>query len=148
MAFKLVRPSALARFEDWSKTASTAYTIGQLVQPDFDNSGVGFDGCVAASTAILGCVQQTIASTDSDYASTTRINLLVDEHGEWEADVGNGTPTANYEGLAVDLHSTTGLNVDVGATTTKLFLIQRFISATKVRGHIVKWAYTGYAAIS
>lgn len=148
MAFTLTRPSALARFVSWSKTASTAYAIGQLVQPDLDNSGVGFDGCVAASTAIIGCVQQTIASTDTDYASTTRIPLLVDEFGEWEADVGNGTPTANYEGLACDLYSTTGVSVDVATTTTKVFLINRFISTTKVRGFIVKWATMGYAAIS
>ncbi len=148
MAFTLVRPTALLRYEDWSKTASTAYAIGVLVQPDLDNSGIGYDKCVAASTAILGNVQQTIASTDSDYASTTRTSLLVDEFGEWEVDVGAGTPTANYEGLACDLYSTTALSVDVTATTTKLFLIKNFISATKVRGKIVKWASMGYAAVS
>lgn len=148
MAFKLVRPSPVARFEDWSKTASTAYADGVVVQPDLDNSGVGFDKCVAASTAILGVVQQTIASTDADYASTTRINLLVDEFGEWEVDVGNGTPTANYEGLACDLYSTTALSVDVAATTTKVFLIQRFLSTTKLRGKIIKWVSLGYTAIS
>lgn len=148
MAFTLVRPSAVARFVSWSKTASTAYAEGCLVQPDLDNSGVGFDKCVAASTAILGAVMQTIASTDTDYTSTTRINLLVDEFGEWEADVGAGTPTANYEGLACDLYSTTAVSVDVTATTTKVFLINRFISTSKVRGFIVKWATTGYAALS
>lgn len=148
MAFTLVRPSAVARFEDWSKTASTAYAIGQMVQPDGDNSGVGFDSCVAASTAVLGCVQQTIASTDADYASTTRINLLIDEFGEWEAGVGTGTPTANYEGLFCDFHSTTGINVDPTATTTKVFLIQRFISTSKLRVKIIKWASLGYTALS
>lgn len=148
MAIKLVRPSAVARYEDWSKTASTAYTTDTAVQPDFDNSGVGFDIVVAASTALLGITNQVIASTDSDYASTTRLSLLVDEFGEWEVGVGTGTPTANYEGLACDFYSTTGVSVDPTATTTKVFLIKHFISTAKLRGKFVKWASLGYAAIS
>ena len=149
MAFTLVRPSPVARTVDWSKTASTAYTIDSLVQPDDDATGVGFDLVVAASTAVLGSIIQTIASTDGDYASTTRLNLQVDELGEWEATANATTPTADYEGRFVDLSATTpSLNVNPGLTTTKMFLIQRFISATALRGFIVKWATNGYTAIS
>lgn len=129
---------------DWSKTASTAYADGQLVQADDDNSGVGFDAANATSLLHIGIVRQTIASGDSDYASTTRLALEVDLMGLYDAQVGNGTPTANYEGYFADL--TSGGAVNVAASSVNVFLINKYLGQDSagnehVAGFIVKWAY-------
>lgn len=128
---------------DWSKTASVAYAEGILVDADEDNSGVGFDAANATSTRHLGVVRQTIASTDADYASTTRIALEVDLMGLYKAAVGNGTPTANYEGYFCDLHSDGTL--DVAASTVDVFLINKYLGSENsvyyCAGFIVRWAY-------
>lgn len=137
--FQLVEPSPLLMHIPWSKTASTAFTEGSLVKADDDNSGIGFDAADATSTLHIGILRQTIASTDSDYASTTRIALEVDLMGYYKAEVGTGTPTTNYEGYTADL--TSGGKIDVSATTVNVFLIRDFISATYVGGYIVRWAY-------
>lgn len=71
MAFRHVKGPAL--FEFWPKTASTALTIGALVTP----SSGALVSAVTATTNVLGVLQTTIASTDSDYASTTQIPVLV-----------------------------------------------------------------------
>jgi|TARA_Y100000310_G_scaffold84459_3_gene81361 hypothetical protein len=130
---------------DWSKTASTAFAAGQLVEADSDNSGVGFDAADATSTKHIGIVQQTIASADSDYASATRLSLEVDLMGLYKAEVGTGTPTANYEGYPCDLNAS-GL-VNVSASAVDVFLINRNLglgvdgSTYFVLGFIIKWAY-------
>ena len=128
---------------DWSKTASTAYTEGTLQTADADNSGVGFDAANATSVYHVGIIRQTIASTDSDYASTTRIALEVDLMGLYKAAVGTGTPTANYEGLICDLKSDGTL--DVTATSVKVFLINKYLGSENsvhyCAGFITRWAY-------
>lgn len=139
--FTLIKPSPMLRYWDWSKTASTAYAIGDLVAADADGSGVGFDIANATSTHHIGIVQQTVASTDSDYASTTRLGLLIDEFGEYLAVVGTGTADANDEGNLVDLKSDGTLDVTAGSV--KVFLIRKFLGSALVQGNIVKWATMG-----
>lgn len=113
------------------------------MQADADNSGVGFDVASATSVYHVGILRQTIASTDSDYASSTRLALEVDLMGLYDAVVGTGTPTANYEGLICDLKSDG--TIDVNATTIKVFLIHHYIgsiaSVHHVAGFITRWAY-------
>jgi hypothetical protein len=140
MDFQLVRPSALARTVEWSKSINTTYDIGELVEADGDGTGIGFDKADATSTNHVGVVQQTIAATDSDYASTTRLALLVDEHGEWYAEVGTGTADANDEGNLADLDADG--EVDVTASSVDVFLI-RSVDTTNnyVYGYITKWGY-------
>lgn len=129
----------------WSKAASTAYADGDLVAADDDNSAVGFVAANASRVLYIGVVRQAIASTDSDYASTTRLSLEVDLMGYYAAEVGTGTPTANYEGFTADL--TSGGKIDVSATAVNVFLIRDFLSTyyggstNYVGGYIVRWAY-------
>lgn len=137
--FTLYTASPLLRMMTWSKTASTAYAVGDLVTADNDGSGVGFDKANATSVYHIGIVQETVASTDSDYASTTRENLLVDPFGEYLAVVGTGTADANDEGNIVDLKSDG--TVDVTASSVDVFLVRKFIAGTLVQGFIKKWAY-------
>lgn len=128
---------------DWSKTASAAYADGQLVEADGDNSGVGFDAADATSTLHIGVVRQAITSGDDDYAETTRLVLEVDLMGYYKAAVGNGTPTANYEGYLADLDASGLLNV--AASSVDVFLINKYLgqenSVHYCGGYIVRWAY-------
>jgi len=128
---------------DWSKTASTAYSEGVLMQADNDTSGIGFDVASATSVYHVGVLRQVIASTDSDYASTTRLALEVDLMGLYMAAVGTGTPTANYEGYLCDLKSDGTL--DVTAQSVKVFLINKYMGSINsvhyVAGFIIRWAY-------
>lgn len=137
--FDLVRPSPLIQYVPWSKTASTAYTVGELVEADGDGAGVGFDKADATSTNHIGLVTETVASGDSDYASTTRENILVDIHGYYEADVGTGSADSNDEGNLADLDANG--QVDVTASSVDVFLIHKVLGTTRVGGWITKWAY-------
>lgn len=137
--FTLLNPSSSIRMLDWQKTASTAYAVGDLVTADADGSGVGFDKANATSVYHVGVVQETVASTDSDYASTTRENLLVDVFGEYLATVGTGTADANDDGNLVDL--TASGTIDVTAGSVKAFLVRKSLSSTVVQGFITKWGY-------
>lgn len=143
MNFELLVPSPMLMHIDWSKTASTAYAEGVLVEADGDNSGVGFDAADATSTLHIGVVRQTIASGDDDYASTTRLALEVDLMGLYKAAVGNGTPNDNYEGYICDLHSDGTLNV--AASSVDVFLINKYLGSENsvhyCAGFIVRWAY-------
>lgn len=71
------------------KKASTAFPAGSFVTYD---AGTGFiKPLVATDPSVYGVIQQTIASTDADYASNTPV--LVDEGAldqVWEIDVSNG----------------------------------------------------------
>lgn len=83
----LKRISGPSNIQPFPKTASTTFdnggavklTSGQLVR------------AAAADTVSLGIVQQTIASTDGDYAKTTMIGVDMFETSQViEADVTNG----------------------------------------------------------
>lgn len=115
--------------EYWPKKASTAFTRGALVTK---TSGAGtIEPAVAATTKVIGIVDKTIASTDTDYASTTLtpVRVPTSPDCEVEADV-TGTLASTDPGTSFDLDAT-GLIVDKAATTTKILLCKRFISATK-----------------
>lgn len=125
MSFLHVKGPALVEY--WPKTASTALSINSLVTP---SSGLLITA-VTASTNILGVLLTTIASTDSDYASTTRIGVLVPTPtDEFEVDLtGTTTFTATFVGTQVDIDGT-GKFVDATATSHKQCTIMRQGSST------------------
>jgi len=70
------------------KTASTAFTEGDMVTVLNSASGVGTLALATSSSpSVLGIIKKTIASTDSDFASTTKVPVQVAANltAEWKA---------------------------------------------------------------
>jgi hypothetical protein len=117
----------------YKKKASTAYSFGDLVALDSDGYLIKAIETTPASD-IVGVIQETIASTDSDYASTREVLVDVvdkDNDGSWfAAKVGNGSAAQTDVGEACDL--TSGGQVNVSASSVKVVKVQRVLSATLV----------------
>jgi len=124
---------------DWDvkyfrKVASTAFTANNLVA--FETNGAAGDPIEpadASDTKLLGIGIKKVASTDSDYASNTRIPVLVprNKSSEMECDTVSGTMVVDDEGLEVDL--TDAASANRAASSTDVLVATRFISATKGR---------------
>lgn len=121
-----VRKSGKARLEWYPKKASTAIGYGALTIFD----GLGYlTVAISTSLGIVGVCMKAIASTDSDYASTTKIPVdVVGEDDVFEADV-TGTLTAAMVGTRMDL--STGLVVNAAGTSHNVVTCVGYISATK-----------------
>jgi len=124
---------------DWDvkyfrKVASTAFKANNLVAFE-TNGGAGdpIEPADASDTAILGIGVKTVATTDSDYASNTRIPVLVprNKSSEMECDDVDGTMVVADEGLEVDI--TNAESANRAASSTDVLVATRFISATKGR---------------
>lgn len=119
--------------QGYLKKASTAMNFGDAV---FLNGGyVDKAGATTAAKDIIGVVQETIASTDSDYASARPIAVEMPdkgENGDWfVALVGAGTPVqATHVGNSYDLTSAGA--VDLTASSYKVVKVQAIISSTLV----------------
>lgn len=110
-----------------AKKASTAMNVGDVV---IATSGQ-VDVAVASSVLLLGLCTTKIASTDTDYASTTAVAVeQIDPNAVYSATVGTGTATAAIIGAQYDLKDTD--EVDVTGTTYKQVKIVGFISGTQV----------------
>lgn len=126
--FKLAKGQA--RVEWYPKVASTAFTNGALVYAT--GSGT-ITPAITTSGDHIGVIQKDVASTDSDYASNTLVPVLVPHEGaEFEADTASAVST--NVGNSYDLSDS--LTVNVGATSKKVFLVTKVLSATKVLGKV------------
>lgn len=127
------RTKSEPNIQSYVKKASTAFNLGDAV---FIDSNGFLDKAVAATTPsdIIGVIQETIASTDSDYATARDVAVDVAEkgdNGDWFiAAVGAGTPAQTNVGEAHDLDSAG--KVDLTGTTYKAVKVQRIISASFV----------------
>lgn len=142
MAIKHVKGRALLEF--WPKTASTALTINSMVT----QSGGYLISAVTASTEILGVLQTSIAATDSDYASTTSIPVLLPlADSEFEADLTNTTTfAATFVGKQCDIGDAGGLYIDPTASSHKQVTILRQGSTTSKAIVKINGAYTSVNA--
>ncbi len=114
--------------EWYPKKASTVFAEGDLVYADGSGAIQPAD---ATSGMHIGVIQKDIAATDSDYASTTRVPVLVgDVNAEWLADVGTGTGAASLVGTQFDLKDAN--EVDVSATSKNVVHCTQFVSTTKL----------------
>lgn len=111
-------------------SASVAAEEGSIVYP---NPGAAGQYTKADSTAgnNFGVLCQTIAATDSDYASTKLVKIEVprENNVEWE-----WTATAllqTDEGTYVDLSDE--VTVNDGASSKKVIFVKKYISATRWR---------------
>jgi len=123
--FKVI--SGSAKVEWFPKIASTVFTNGGLVYADGSGAIQPAD---ATAGDIFGIILKTIAATDDDYASTTRVPIQKIYAGDViEADVTTGTLTAAMVGNQYDLTDANG--VDVTATSKLVVTCVGFISASK-----------------
>ena len=116
------------KVEWYPKIASTAIAVGDLLYADGSGAVQPAD---ATSGDHIGVCMKAIASTDSDYASTTSIPVMVPtEDTTWLVDVDTGTAlTTAMVGNRYDLTDANSLNV--GGTSKKVVTIVKYKSATK-----------------
>lgn len=132
------RVSGTANLIALPKAASTAYPNGSAVTM---NAATGFPKLlVATDPSVFGVIQQTIATTDADYAATTPI--LIDQGAMdqiWEVDVTTGTLAATDVGQFFKMDTAASVSATTRSSTAGLgftaqglvFLCVGFISATK-----------------
>lgn len=124
--------------EWYPKTASTTYAYNDMVDILSTAAGAGtLVKATSSSTHVIGLIQQTIAATDSDYTSTTKVPVLVgDADAEFLFDVSTGTAAATDVGEMIDLEDQDSVNV--GAYTYGHVKVTEFISTTQVVGKLNK----------
>lgn len=133
MIGKFERAEGAPNIKPFKKKASTAFSWGDPVYVDSDGY---LDLAVAATaaSAIVGVILETVASTDSDYASTRMVAVDVPRKGDngdlFRAQVGTGTAAQTNVGETHDL--TSGSKVDLNATSTNVIKVQRFLTTTEV----------------
>jgi hypothetical protein len=115
-------------FKWFRKKASTALAINTLVAESSDDDTV--EPADASDTAVIGVVQQVIASTDSDYADNTRVLVALPRNSssEFLCDTAS-TIAVTDEGELHDL--TDAATVNQAASTTDIMKLKQFVSTTK-----------------
>ena len=116
----------------FKKAASEAFDLNDVVTKDSS----GYLTKATATTPrseIIGLIQRAVASTDSDYASNTMVEVDVPEVGaEFDFDVDTGSAVQSMVGKKYDINDEDGLNVNL--QLTKAVEVLRILSTTKVRG--------------
>ena len=119
--------SGKAETEWYLKKASTVFTNGGLVYADGSGAIQPAD---ATSGDHIGIIQTTVAATDDDYASNTKVPVLKAYAGNiYEVDVSTGTLTTAMVGNRYDLTDANG--IDVSATAKLVVTVVGFISSSK-----------------
>lgn len=111
------------------KIVSTAFVANSLVARSAAIDTV--EPGDASDAELVGICLRTVTSADADYASNTRIPVLVPirKGAEMIGDITNGTIALTDEGNEYDL-STASL-VDAGASTNDPVKLLQFISTTR-----------------
>lgn len=116
---------------DYKAPASTAFDFNDVVTRNSSGQLAKATSSTPRSE-LLGLIQQTIASTDDDYASVKIVPvLLFQKDVEFKADVDTGTLTTSMVGKRFDLNDEDG--IDVTAEGQKCVEITRYISASEAR---------------
>jgi hypothetical protein len=111
----------------YPKTASETFSVNDLV---YLSSGTLTKFADAVDQPPLGLIQKTVAATDSDYASTTKVPVLIgNENTEYLCDIGTGTGATTEVGTWVDVDDEE--SIDVNANTYEIFFVTRHISTTQ-----------------
>ena len=115
--------------EHYPKAASEAFAFNDIV--GINTSGYLTKYTDGASFPMLGLIQKTIAATDSDYASNTRVPVLVaGAEAEYLCDVSTGTAAQTDVGEYIDVDDHN--SVDVASSTNNDFYVTQFISTVLV----------------
>ena len=124
--------SGYPNIHPFKKAASTALADNDVVTKDSSGYLIKATATTPRSE-IIGLIQRTVVSTDSDYASNTMVEVdvpTVDD--EFDFDVGTGSAVQSMVGKKFDLKDENELSVS--AQLTKAVEVLRIISTTKVRG--------------
>lgn len=114
--------SGRIKVEYWAKTASTALTVNSVVAA---SSGY-LIAATSSTTANIGVTLKPVAATDSDYASTTKIPVIIpQEDTVFLADATSAT--AAQVGTVVDLTNSTTVGT---ATTYKACYVVGYVDST------------------
>lgn len=110
----------------YRKRASTAFACNSLVSEHSDDDTITPSTSVTAAS--VGVCVKTVASTDSDYASNTRIPVMIpcDRSAELLCDTGSDIAVTD-EGELHDL--TDAVTVDPTASSVDLLKLKQFVSA-------------------
>ena len=131
----------LYHIEFFPKVVSTAFALNHLCY--IDSNGYLTPAVDGAAITPIGLIQKVVASTDSDYATATRVPVLVpDEDTVFECDVSTGTAAQTDVGEWIDIDDAN--SVDVAASTYDIFFVVGVISGTKV---LAKMARKGGAVV-
>lgn len=121
-----------AHTEWYPKTASETFTINDLV---YLSGGYVTKFADAVDQPPLGLIQKAVAATDTDYASATKVPVLIgDLNTEYLCDVSTGTAAVTHVGTWIDVDDEN--SVDVNASTYDIFFVTKFISTTQVVGKL------------
>lgn len=119
--------SGQPNIEYWPKAASTEFANGALV---YDNGSGAIIPADSTSGDHLGVVAKVIASTDSDYASTTKIPVDVARENDIFAVDCGGAATTSLIGTFIDL--TNSYTANEAASSKDALLVVGYISASKL----------------
>lgn len=136
MAVRMFKANGPVHIEFYQKTASTAFGFDEPVYLGTAGRLLAYTPGVAAP--FLGLIKKTIASTDSDYASTTRVPVEVGNYDtEYLIDASTTSAALTDVGEWVDYVSATR-SVNVGASTEDDFFVTAFLSTTLVVGKFAR----------
>lgn len=135
MAVTMFKANGPSHVEFYPKTASTVFAFDDPVYLDTTGTLIAYTPGVAAP--FLGLIKKTIAATDSDYASTTRVPVEVGNYDtEYLFTATTTAAAATDVGEYVDYVAAT-VSVNVGSSAQDDVYVTQFISTTLVVG---KWA--------
>ena len=115
------------------KNASETFTFDDIVM--LDSNGDLTKMTDAANVKPIGLIQKTIAATDSDYASTTRVPVLVyGLNTEFLCDIGVGIGALTVVGEFIDLDGAGDPHQDVDVDNSQFDIMEvtRHISTTQL----------------
>ena len=136
MTVKLHRPNGSIHIEHYPKAASTAITYDEPVY--LDTSGFLAPYTPGVAAPMLGLCKKAVASTDSDYASNTRVPVEVGNYDtEYLVDATTTAAAATDRGEYVDYVQATR-SVNVGSSSQNDFYVTQFISTTLVVGKFAR----------
>lgn len=136
MSVTLLKPSCRLRTISVLLPAETAFAANTLISPNNDATTDTAVAATAAAITIDGLLTHAISATD--LLVDTWVELIRDEDGTYEFDVGTGTADANDVGGLIDL--TNSAEVNVTASAVDMVRVTKFVSGTKVQGRINKWS--------
>jgi hypothetical protein len=136
MAVRLFKPNGPVHVEWYQKTASTAFAFNEPLYLGTAGRLLAYTPGVAAP--FMGLCKKTVASTDSDYADTTKIPVEVGNYDtEYLVDATTTAAALTDVGEWVDYVSATR-SVNVGASTEDDFFVTQFLSTTLVVGKFAR----------
>lgn len=136
MSVRMFRANGPTHIEYYGKTASTAFSFEEPVALDTTGTLIPYTPGLAAP--FLGLIKATIVSTDSDFASTTRVPVEVGTYDtEYLITASTTAAGTTNVGEYVDYVEST-VSVNVGATSQNDFYVTQIISTTLVVGKFVR----------